>query len=173
MVCQAHKRYGCTCGAFQEARADGAVLDGSEIVGHVEAEVDVVVGCLSGGSKFCCQVDVRAGSSAEVPEYDGWLEGFEELHNERAPDDLGEVSWSAMERTPGWPPRGTGLLSGMVGNCVQPAAVGVVEDAVGPHLAPFNEGVQSVVRPWTGLLLPWPCRGWWRRAAWLCVSVMH
>ena len=78
-----------------------------------------------------------------------------------------------MERTPGWPPRGTGLLSGG-GQELRPAGgCGVVEDAVGPHLAPFCEGVRPVVGLWTGLLLPWPCHGWWGRAAWLCVSDMH
>ena len=40
----------------------GKVLDGSERVGNVEAETDVVVGSLSGGSdESCCQLGLAVG----------------------------------------------------------------------------------------------------------------
>ena len=49
-------------------RVGGVVCSvGSKRVGSVEAEADVVVVCLRGGSiEFRCQLEVRAGSSAEL-----------------------------------------------------------------------------------------------------------
>ena len=73
---------------------------------------------------------VRAGCHVELHESDGWLEVFEEVHNEKALDDLDE---------------GRGVNSWLTFCGPGPdGGSGVVEDAGGPHLAPRSEGVLSV-----------------------------
>ena len=68
-----------------------AWCDGPQGVGNVEAEVDVLVGRLRGGSgEFCCQLRVRTESNVELPWSDGWLECLEEFQNDRALNDLDE-----------------------------------------------------------------------------------
>ena len=70
---------------------------------HVEAEVNVVVGRLCGGSdEFRCKMKVRAGSNAELHGSDGCLEDCKEFHHDRAPTILVRAFRSTMAPTPSW-----------------------------------------------------------------------
>ena len=83
-------------------------------------------------------------SNAELPGSDGWLEGFEELHNKRALEALDDGLLNG-ERANCWL---TSLWRGFVerdGQELRPDGGSyVVEDTVGPHLTPLGERVRSV-----------------------------
>ena len=81
MVHQTHKEVREDLRSFLlETRVHGVVSDGSEGDGNVEAEVNVVVGCLCDDSdEFRCQLWVCAASNVGLPGPGGWLEGGEEF----------------------------------------------------------------------------------------------
>ena len=63
---------------------------GSESVSNIEAEMWSLGISAAARMGIRCQRWIRAGSNAELPGSDGWLEGREEFHDDRALDDLDE-----------------------------------------------------------------------------------
>ena len=97
-----------------EGRVGGVVLDGSKGVGNVGTGVDVLVVCLRGGSdEFRCQMKVRAGSNAELSGPIAVMRAAKNSTMIALATMLMRGSWSAVGRTPGWPPCGGGVWSRM------------------------------------------------------------
>ena len=78
---------------------DGVVLDGPQGTGSVAAEVDVIAGRLR------CGEGERAVSNRKLPGSGGWFRTAKSSTMDTLSTILTRASWSAMGRTPSWPPQ--------------------------------------------------------------------
>ena len=133
---------------------------------------DMVVGCLRGGpDEFRCNWGFALGPT---PTCLGPIAGLRAARTTTMialSTILTRASQSAMMRTPDWPPNGAGLFIGMVGNCLQTAAVVWSRNASSTKFVSMSKShatggwlSQPAISCPTGVgaripgLLQWPCK---------------